>query len=415
MPQHERDLSILRRLSCHGWLFFLTIWSGLGLAALDEDALGKEAGYPIGTPDTMTQDRFKVGSFTAMDRVLPFNPVRKAGARFEFSRATNEPAIAYQHNGKRYTIDDYMARQRVTGLLVIKDGQILIERYQYGRKDSDKFNSFSMGKSITSLAVGLALSEGKIRSLDDKAMAYVPELAGSAYGETPIRDLLRMSSGVKFSEDYSGKDDNADMQWMALRHGLLEFLKKYSVRDAAPGVRFNYASSETTALGFVVRGATGKSLADYMSEKVWQQIGAESDAFWCTDVKGVERASAFFNATLRDFGRLGWLLANDGALDGKQILPKEYVLEATSWKSHPPHFHPRKAKPYFGYGYQFWIEPGEHRRFWLLGLFGQAIAVDPEHRIVMVHTAVAKDAKASEIWPEKFALWKAVVSQYGKW
>ncbi|HNQ58707.1 MAG: serine hydrolase [Burkholderiales bacterium] len=250
----------LRRALFLGWLLFLLVRAGLGLATPDEDALGKEAGYPVGTSATMSQDRFKVGSFTAMDRVLPHNPVRMGVHRFEFSRAANEPAIVYQHKGKTYTVDDYLARQRVTGLLVIKDGQIVIERYQYGRKGSDKFNSFSMAKSITSLAVGLALSEGKIRSLDDKAATYVPELAGTAYGETPIRDLLRMSSGVKFSEDYSGRDDNADMQWMALRHGLLEFLKRYGDRIAASGERFNYASSETTALGFVVRGATGRTL-----------------------------------------------------------------------------------------------------------------------------------------------------------
>jgi CubicO group peptidase (beta-lactamase class C family) len=399
----------------HGLPLLLASQMGAALAAPDENLLGKEAGYPVGTVNTFGQDRFKVGSLTAMDQVFTFNPIRKGNGRFEFRRVAEEPAITYQFKGSTYSIDDYLARQRVTGLLVIKNGEILIERYQYGRKDSDRFYSMSMGKSITSLAVGLALSEGKIRSLDDKAAIYVPELVGSAYGETSIRDLLRMSSGVRFSEDYSGKDDNAAMLWMSLTHGLLEFLKRYSERTAAPGERFYYASSETTVLGFVVRGATGTSLAEYISEKLWRPLGAESDALYSTDVKGAERASAGFNATLRDYGRLGWLLANDGALNGVQILPKEYVLEATSWKNHPPQFHPGRAQRFFGYGYQFWIEPGERRRFWLLGLFGQAIAVDPEHKLVMVHTAVAKDAKATDIWPEKFALWKAIVSRYGKW
>ena len=405
----------MKRLMCHGLSLLLVIQMGGAIAAPDENLLGKEAGYPVGTVNTFGQDRFKVGSFTAMDQVFSFNPIRKGSGRFDLQHVAVEPAITYQFKGGTYSIDDYLARQRVTGLLVLKDGKIMIERYQYGRKDSDRFYSMSMGKSITSLAVGLALSEGKIRSLDDKAGSYVPDLAGSAYGETSIRDLLRMSSGVRFSEDYSGKDDNATMLWMSLTHGLLEFLKRYSERTAAPGERFYYASSETTVLGFVVRGATGTSLAEYISEKLWRPLGAESDALYSTDVKGAERASAGFNATLRDYGRLGWLLANDGALNGVQILPKEYVLEATSWKNHPPQFHPGRAQRFFGYGYQFWIEPGERRRFWLLGLFGQAIAVDPEHKLVMVHTAVAKDAKATDIWPEKFALWKAIVNRYGKW
>ncbi len=405
----------MKRLKRLGLPLLLALQMSGAIAAPDESLLGKEAGYPIGTANTLGQDRFKVGSLTAMDQVFPFNPIRKGSGRFDFQRVAVEPAITYQFKGSTYSIDDYMARQRVTGLLVIKDGEILIERYQYGRKDSDKFYSMSMGKSITSLAIGLALSEGKIRSLDDKAAIYVPDLAGAAYGETSIRDLLRMSSGVRFSEDYSGNDDNTAMLWMSLRHGLLEFLKRYSERTAAPGERFYYASSETTVLGFVVRGATGTSLAEYISEKLWRPLGAESDAFWSTDAKGAERASAGFNATLRDYGRLGWLLANDGALNGVQILPKEYVLEATSWKRHPPQFHPHMGKRYFGYGYQFWMEPGEQRRFWLLGLFGQAIAIDPTHKLVLVHTAVAKDAKATDIWPEKLALWKALVSRYGKW
>jgi len=146
-------------------------------------------------------------------------------------------------------------------------------------------------------------------------------------------------------------------------------------------------------------------------------MGAEANATWAKSSDGIERASGNFNATLRDWGRLGVLLANDGRIGEKQILPRDYLLEATDWHRHPSTFAPRKATPYHGYGYQFWTFPGEHRRFALLGVYGQAIYVDPELKLVMVQTAVARNARVGKetMGREMSALWYALVTKYAPW
>ena len=387
-------------------------------AAPDEELLGKSKGYPVGTPASWFFDEsVRVGSFSRLDTILPYNVLPRAPVASELKRATLAPGFRYRFEGASYSIDDYLDRQRATGLLIIKDGELLVERYQYERKPTDRLVSNSMAKSLVSLAVGFALSEGKIHSLDDTAAAYVPELKGYAYGETRIRNLLRMASGVRFTEEYDRKDDLAKFASLVSAQGTLKALQAFNDRDAQEGERFHYASIETLVLAVVVRAATGMNLAAYLGERVWQPMGAESDATWIRTADGLERAAGNFNATLRDWGRLGVLLANDGKLDGRQILPKDYLLEATDWHRQPAAFAPRKATPGYGYGYQFWIFPGEHRRFALLGVYGQAIFVDPELKLVLVHTAAAKTARVGTepMGKELGALWIALVNAYGHW
>jgi CubicO group peptidase (beta-lactamase class C family) len=301
--------------------------------------------------------------------------------------------------------------------MVIKDGVVQLERYQYGRTPEHRLLSNSMAKSITSIAVGFALQEGRIRSLDDNAAVYAPELAGSAYGETPIRALLRMSSGVPFSERYDGADDLSKYITRQFRDGTIGALRSFSTRDTPAGQRFHYASVETIVLGIVVRDATGQSLSDYVAERLWRPMGAEADATWIIDPGGVEYAWGNFNATLRDWGRLAMLLADDGARDGKQIIPRDYLLEATDAHRHPPAFAPRTATQYFGYGYQFWLFPGQSRRFALLGAFGQSIFVDPQLRLAMIVTAAGRDAVSSSdgLAVERNSLWRGIVERYGSW
>jgi CubicO group peptidase (beta-lactamase class C family) len=331
--------------------------------------------------------------------------------------AAAETAFTYRFEGKDRGLAEYLERQRVTGLLVLKDGAIVFERYQYDRKPTDRLVSHSMAKSITSLGIGFALQEGKIRSLDDKVSTYVTELKGLPYGETRIRHVLCMSSGVQFIETYDGKDDLARFGLLRRSKGLMAAFSDFTVRDAAEGEKFRYASAETELLGAVLRAATGETLAAYLAPRLWQPMGAESDATWIVDLGGLETAAGSFNATLRDFGRLGVLLANDGALGGKQILPKDYLLEATDWHRQPNQFAPGKGTPFFGYGYQFWIFPGEKRRFALLGVYGQCIFVDTELKLDMVQTAVAKNASVTKesMGAERVAVWRGLVRQYGSW
>jgi len=381
------------------------------LAAPDEELLGKSRGYPIGTRGNWYYDEtVRVGAFSNLDKLLPHHTLKRAASPSPLKRAAVEPAITYRFNNQAYTLDDYLSHQRTTGLLVIKDGEILVERYQYDRNDANRFVSHSMAKSLVSLAVGFALAEKKIRSLDDKAGDYVPGLKGNVYGETKLRNLLRMSSGVRFTENYEGSDDLAKFSRVQATKGTIAGLQLFGDREVPQGERFHYASIETSALGAVVRAATGRSLSDYLDERLWQPMGAEADATWIIGPDNLERAAGNFNAVLRDFGRLGVLLANDGMQDDTQILPKDYLLEATDWHRHPPAFAPRRGARAFGYGYQFWTMFGERRRFALLGVYGQAIFVDPEHKLVMVHTGVAKNARVGleSMGPEMSALWQGI-------
>ena len=387
------------------------------LAAPDEELLGKKTGYPIGTPaNWFYEERVRVGSFSNLDRILPHNTLRKAASPVPLQGA-GERQIEYRFEDRTYTLDDFLARQRITGLLLIKNGEVLIERYQYDRNASNRFLSNSMAKSIVSLAVGIALAEKKIASLDDTVSKYEPRLAGSPYGETSIRNLLRMSSGVKFIENYDGDDDVKRFSFARYKHGSIEALREFKRREAEQGNRFHYASSETVVLALLLRAVTGTTLSDYMTKRLWQPMGAEADATWAKSPDGVESAAGGFNATLRDWGRLGMLLANDGAIGDRQIVPKDYLLEATDAHRQPDAFAPRRATPYFGYGYQFWIFPGEKRRFALLGVYGQSIFVDPELKLVLVITAAARNASVGKesLGRERDALWRGIIRKYGAW
>src|SRR5215470_10586977 len=177
-------------------------------AAPDEELLGKSAGYPLGTRQTwFFGEQVRVGSFSHLDEILPHHMLKRSATPLPLPKAANAPDISYRFEEKDNTLDDFLNHQRVTGFLLIKDGKILAERYQYDRTAQNRFVSHSMAKSIVSIAVGMALAEKKIASLDDTIAKYVPKLAGSAYGETTIRNTLRMSSGVAFNEVYDGKDD----------------------------------------------------------------------------------------------------------------------------------------------------------------------------------------------------------------
>ena len=287
-------------------------------------------------------------------------------------------------------------------------------RYQYARNDRHRFTSFSMAKTVTAMLIGIAIAEGRIRSADDLAAAYVPALAGTEYGGTSLRHLLEMSSGVRFIENYSGRDDAARL-WIdtviQAGAGGVEAVKPYNERLRRSGYVFSYASVETQVLGLVLRGAVGRPVADYLRETIWEPMGAEADATWLIDRAGQEATYCCLNAVLRDYARVGLLLAHDGRLGDRQIIPEAWVQAATTVPADSWHLKPYAATRYFGYGYQTWIFPGKRRMFALLGLHGQAIFVDPSSRLVMVHTAVRKEPAGPNA--EAVALWRGVVNALG--
>jgi CubicO group peptidase (beta-lactamase class C family) len=391
------------------------------LAEPDEEVLGKSRGYPVASDRLQAnQMPFRVGSWSALDRVpgMLVSRVARAETPSPLPRAAAEPAIRYRHRNLGYTLDDYLERQRITGLLIVKDGQIVVERYRYGRTEEARFLSFSMAKSVTSLLVGAAQARGVIASLDDPAQKYETALAGSPYGQTSIRDLLRMSSGLSFTERYDGNDDIARLS-RSVRSGqppVTEMLRSITDRHSAPGQKFVYASAETEVLGRVLAGATGRSVAALTREWLWQPLGAERDAFWCTDTQGQESAYFCFNAALRDWGRLGWMLARDGRVGEREIVPRDYVLDATDARRQPPAFQPYRATSFFGYGYQFWLHPSAERTFVMQGVHGQSLLVQPASGIVIVQTAVyagANGVQDPDAYAERSSFWTGVLQSLG--
>ena len=398
--------------------------SSLSHAAPDEDKLGRAQGYPVGTAaNWFSLESVRVGSFTHEAEIpgVQGGSVRTLAPSAQpmpLPLAARTPAYRWNIDALRsLTVDDYLARQRIMGLIVIKDGVVQLERYQYARTAADHFVSHSMAKSLVSLAVGLALKDGVLRSLDDHAQRYDAALDGTLYGATSLRDLLRMSSGARFEERYDGRDDLERFSKLVAQDGVEAAARGVVERVNPPGQHFNYASAETLMLAAAVSNAVNMSLSDYLQARLWQPMGAESPAYWRTDRTGLELASGNFNATLRDYARLGWLLANDGLRPdtGQQVIPRDYLLEATDATRQPPPFAPRTATRYFGYGYQFWLYPGRVRRFALLGVYGQMILVDPALKLVMVQTAANATAKTEQttLAREADAFWRGLVDYYG--
>ena len=382
----------------------------------DAEEFGLGHGYPVGNRNNFFTISFLVGSQSHQDEIFPSRSVRRAATASSLARAASEAVLRYDYQGRTFSADDYMARNPATGLLIAKGDTILIERYQYGRTDRDRFTSWSMAKTVTSMLIGIAIGEGRIRSVDDPAATYVPALAGTEYGRTSLRHLLQMSSGVRFVEEYTGVDDVSTLVADTFRQvgpGGVASVTRYNERVVPAGTMFSYASVETEVLGLVLAAAVGRPVAEYLQDKIWQPIGAEADATWIIDRSGQEVTFCCFNAVLRDYARLGLLLAHDGNWRGRQIVPAAWVKDATSVRADQPHLRPRTATPFFGYGYQTWIFPEERRMFAFLGVRGQAIYVDPGSRLVLVTTAVRKLPRDPG-GAETVALWRAVTRDLGR-
>jgi CubicO group peptidase (beta-lactamase class C family) len=363
------------------------------MAAPDEELLGKAEGYPVCPLDdaNLGPDRCLVGLFSHFDEVYPARTVARAGPVHQLARAAAEPAISYAtSDGRRWDVDDFLAKNRTMGLLILKGDCILVERYQYDRTPQQRFHSQSIAKTVVAMLVGIALQDGKIRSIDELAQDYVPALADSPYGKTSLRHLLTMSSGVKYSETYQAGDDNEILTARSYKQqsaGGPDTLAPFAAREreVPAGTRFSYASSETVTLALALRAAVGIPLADYLSEKVWKPMGAEADASWLIDAAGFEVGFVGLNVTLRDYGRLGLLLANDGIAQDRQIVPVAWVRAMTS--ADASHLRFGAALEVGGYGYQTWLIDPREPYFALFGIRGQGIFVDPVSKVVAVFVA----------------------------
>jgi CubicO group peptidase (beta-lactamase class C family) len=373
---------------------------------------GAAENYPIKDPalpfipGNPLSQKYRVGAFSHFDELFPTRQINQAASPWSFKREQMPDAF-------RNRATDYLSRNPVTGLLIAKDDRILFEHYQYGRTDRDLLTSQSMVKSITGVLVGIAIGEGAIKSVDETAETYVPGFRGTEYGKTPIRDLLHMSSGVEFGEESNGERD-LNRLWIDMiasgqpfGKGTIGSITQFNRRVAPPGTRFSYASIEADVLAIVLRYAINKPLSDYVHQKIWSRIGAEDDAKWLIDAQGVEVGHFGFNAVLRDYARLGRLLAHDGAWEGEQLIPAQWMIDATTVRDSDAYLLPGRAmapQP-FGYGYLLWLLPGSRRQFALVGSFGQRICMDPASKLIMVQTAVDNT-------PEVWRLWSAAVEQF---
>ena len=288
------------------------------------------------------------------------------------------------------SVDVFMQDARITGILALKDGKVVLERYALGRKPEDRWTSFSVAKSVTALLVGAAIQDGYIKSLDESVTTYIPDLKGSAYEGVNVRQLISMTSGVKWNEDYTDmKSDVAQASAWPGEPGmnpLVSYMRRLP-REAEPGTKFVYKTGETDMAGILVANATGKGLARYLSEKLWKPYGMERDAIWMVDRGGMERGGCCMSMTLRDYARIGLLTLEGGKAAGRQVVPEWYIREATTDQIKPP--------VEGDYGYFWWIRGDDG--YAAQGIFGQQIRIVPDENLIVVVNAAFPRATAREL------------------
>jgi len=303
------------------------------------------------------------------------------------------------------TLDAYMAAHHVAGIMVVQDGRVRLQRYGLGATANTRWTSFSVAKSFTSTLVGAALRDGSIHSLDDKVTRYIPELAAGAYRDVTVRQLLTMTSGVRWNEDYADPKSDVAMMYEGARQPGVPLLVSYMSplpREFAPGERWVYKTGETDLIGILVTRATGKTLAAYLSEKIWKPYGMASDALWLKDeVDGTEAGGSGVSATLADYARLGQFLLDGGIANGKPALADGWIADATRK-------HADIGVPGRGYGYQWWTY--DNGAFAGIGIFGQLLYVDPARHLVVVQMAAWPVATNDEQARARTAFVQAVIA-----
>ncbi|GAA2594928.1 serine hydrolase domain-containing protein [Actinomadura fulvescens] len=304
-----------------------------------------------------------------------FDLVRPSGDPVKLRDAPRKLSVTYTYNGRQHTLDDYLARTGTQGFVVLdaRTGQdVVFERYSFAARDT-LFQSWSMAKSFTSAAVGIAVGEGFVKSIDDPVTQYLPELRGSGYDGVSLRDLLRMSSGIQWNEPL----DVPPVHVAASMGHPLPKMAAQRKRGWAPGSRFEYTSMNSFVLAWVVSRATGKPFHQYVEQKIWQPAGMESGVYLGNDSNGNSMGYCCFYATDRDFARFGLLFLRGGTAHGRQVVPRSWVEESTRPSSTVNR----------GYGLHWWLD--DDGAFSANGLGGQVIYVSPKHDVVIVKSTLA--------------------------
>ncbi len=348
-------------------LVLMTSAVSLSVPAMAQDAAALP---PLEKPSQVlfwTPQQREAG-FRAMDQIVPHRVIRRGPTVHELPQGTP----------LNLDVAAFMDSEKTAGLLVLQDGKIRLERYGLGFEPEGRWTSFSVAKSITSTLVGAAIQDGHIESLDTPIVRYLPELADSAYDGVSVRQLLTMTSGVDWNEDYT--DPQSDVARFFEPHetnGMdptLHYMRQLK-RAAEPGTRWHYSTGETNLIGVLVARATGKPLADYLSEKLWVPYGMEQDGGWMIDENGQEASGCCVMASLKDWGRVGQFILDGAQVNGQPVVPADYLAQATTAQA-------QTGEPGIGYGFQWWTYP--QARFGAQGIFGQSITIDPERKLVVV-------------------------------
>jgi CubicO group peptidase (beta-lactamase class C family) len=349
---------------------------------LADAALAPQALQPVSTRGTevftWTLEQ-KAAGFRRMDALFPANVA--PGGSAAASLPAGPPLAAFEAGGARATrLETFIAEEHVAGLLVLHQGQVRLERYALGFSPRDRWTSFSVAKSVTSTLVGAAIRDGYISGLDADITHYITELQGTAYEGVTVRQLLTMTSGVAFNEDYGDPESDIMRLYsdppapgMDATVGYVRHLQ----REAEPGTMWRYKTPETNLAGVLVMAATGRSLSAYLGEKVWQPYGMELDATWLVDHVGNEQGGCCLQVGLRDYARFGQFILGGAMIDGESILPEGWLAAATSKQADT-------GVP-GGYGFQWW--PLGDGTFQARGIFGQLIHLDPARELVVVISA----------------------------
>ena len=368
-----------------GWVFAESDTATLEsvIAKYRADVLLASGGSVETSPLFMSQAERRI-AFRHFDVLFPTRVIRSSAEASPMPAAPVDlSSIRFTANETDITVGELLDSEHLMGLLVVQDGKVLMEHYAPDHGADVPWVTFSVTKSVTSLLIGAAIHDGYIDSVTDSIVKYLPRLAGSEYGESRVQDILQMASGIAWNEDY--EDPESDVARAAALNGvaLTDYLAQLP-RVAPPGERFNYNTAESNLLGEVLRSAIGMNAAPYLSQKIWQPMGMESDANWLLSLpEDRETGGCCISATLRDYARLGLLALADGVLpDGTRVLPAGWMAASTA-----------PSQGYEGYGYKWWLDADG--RYGAYGIFGQVIAVDPIAKLVIAVHSNAQAASGS--------------------
>ncbi len=371
-------------------------------------------------PNVMdTTPENQAATFRNQDQVWPTRAIRRGrSVRPLPPHARSLADLTYRLGELTFSVDDFMTRRRTAGLLILNGGEIALERYGMGNCPESLWTSFSTAKSITGTLAGAALHDGAIGSLDDPCDLYLQRLRGCAYEGVTIRNLLRMCSGVAWREVYeAGAPSEVHRLGRAMARrqpgAVLDLLCKLP-RVHRQGTVFNYSTGDSCVLAAVVAAATGRPLADYLAERIWGLCGMEADGHWQLESDdGLELGGHGIGARLRDMGRFGLLMLEDGAFDGRRVLPPGWRDLASRPDSEATAFGRLTPGDGGGYGYHWWSTPpapGVHAGvFAAIGAFGQLIYINPGDRVVAVIQSAWRQPQDAAASAETVTLLRAAV------